>query len=164
MKNNNISEEIISGWRREFEDSEYVIKWRYLLTKNQSGEYDQGDTFRLWSGFKMGKTSSHERILEIQGESDNHNKSFLNMFEQNEEKAKRILELEEIIKDLTESKLLTCKECFKIEQLEQREVSDDWFNREIEQLDKRIHDSQEYVLNEDRRNKWLRAIKTWMKK
>ena len=63
-----ISEEIISGWRREFEDSEYVIKWRYLLTKNQSGEYDQGDTFRLWSGFKMGKTSSHERVLELEKE------------------------------------------------------------------------------------------------
>jgi len=85
-----ISEEIISGWRREFD-----LEWtRVLVEWDIATDIIPQVKHSAWMIFLSAKNSSHERILEIQRESDNHNKSFLNMFEQNEEKAKRILELE----------------------------------------------------------------------
>lgn len=80
-----ISEEIISGWRREFEETMPFknpqpligsrIDW---ISKNNKGEYPYIHVQVAWIGFKAAKASSHDRILELEREIDRIRKRGIN--------------------------------------------------------------------------------------
>lgn len=87
-----MSEENEKKWRREFEESDHVANYQYELYKNKFGEYGNSDTCRLWLGFREACKKHQQEIDQLQNKLDSDNQRH----------AKRIVELEESLKEAIE--------------------------------------------------------------
>lgn len=58
MSNNNISEEIISGWRSEFEIQDN-FEMHLSKRKNDNGEYSDDETYFAWIGYLAARKKAH---------------------------------------------------------------------------------------------------------